>query len=356
MYYPKQRYSSELTRIRRQATLPAEALGNIQVEVGQTVDIRDKVARGLIPARHVILEAAHELGIRPDQLGELMLVNPGNRVETGQALAGRDATRGRRVLAPFPGVVIYVGEGQIIMQEMPQLITLEAGVRGRITEVIEGRGVVIQATGAVLQGVWGNDRNAIATIRMEPERGGIESINPESLDTTHKNEIVITRSPLTSLALDVGLARGFAGIIAPSMDANLLDTVLATPYAVMLTGGFGDMRMSSATAHFFSQFDGSQAMLDAAQTQRFTERRAELVINRPTNQQVPDVTAVQPIEVGSEVRITRDPHFGVVGTVEELPPNPVMLENGLRVKIAVVELIAGEYVDVPLANLELAGT
>ena len=53
--------------------------------------------------------------------------------------------------------------------------------------------------------------------------------------------------------------------------------------------------------------------------------------------------------------MTRDPYQGVLGTVVELPYNPLLLDNGLCVKCAVVELMAGEYVHIPLANLELGG-
>lgn len=356
MYYPTQRYSSALAQIHRQAMLPEGAIGNIQAEINQIVDVRDTVARGLIPARHVIVDAAKELGIRPHQLTERMLVNLRGRVEEGQAIAGQDENRGKRVFSPIHGIVIAVDEGRIILQETPQLIKLDAGVRGRVTEVFEGRGVSIEARGAILQGVWGNDKNVIAVIRWEPERGGLSSINIESLDTTYKNEIVIIRNPLTLAALEMARGRGFAGIIAPSMPANMINTVLDVEFAVMLTEGFGDMHLSSAASHLLGQFNGVQGMLDAAQPQRFAERRAELVINRPSTGEVENVTEAVPIAEDMQVRITREPYMGDIGTVVELPSSPVLLENGLRVKCATVELIAGEYVDVPLANLELAGT
>jgi hypothetical protein len=356
MYYPKQRYSAELARIQRQTLLPEGAVGNIQVETGQIVDVRDTVARGMIPAQHVILNAAQELGIRPDKLNEWLLVNLRGRVEAGQAVAGKDATRGKRVFSPINGIVIAVDEGRVIIQETPQIIKLDAGVRGRVTQVIEGRGVAIEARGAILQGVWGNDRNVIAVVRWEPERDGLDKIPLESLDTTYKNEVVITRSPITATSLDIAVARGFAGIIAPSMSASLIEPVLQASFAVMLTEGFGSMPMSAAVVYLLRQFNGAQGMLDAAQPRRFAERRAELVINRPTTGSLSDTTEAVPLAEGMRVRITRDPYAGVLGTVVELPSHPVVLENGLRVKCAYVEIMAGQEVAVPLANLEVAGT
>ena len=356
MYYPEQRLISELANIRRQTMLPEVAIGNVQVELNAQVDVRDTVARGLIPARHVVINASEELDVRPDRVRDLLLVNLRDRVDAGQPLAGQSADRGKRVFAPIDGIMIAVDEGRIIIQQIPEIIRLDAGVRGRITQIIEGRGVTIEARGAILQGVWGNDKNVISVMRWEPEDGGVESINLEELDTTYKNEIVIRRRPITPEVLEIGTIRGFSGLVAPSMPASLLDAALNANFAIMLTEGFGDMYMTSGVSHLLSQFNGGQGMLDAAQPQRFAERRSELVINRPVTGDVDDLTQAIPIEVDSRVRITREPYRGTVGTVVELPSNPLLLDNGLRVKCAVVEVLAGDFVDVPLANLELAGT
>ena len=356
MYYPEQRYCTELMRIRRKAMLPEIAIGNVQVQVGKTVDVRDTVARGLIPARHVIIEAVEELHLHdPSELSDLLLVGLRTRVEEGEPIAGRDPEKGRRIFAPFAGVVIAVNNGRIIMQEMPEIISLGAGVRGRVTEVHEGRGVSIEATGAVIQGVWGNERNVISTLRLEPERGGVRSIPLESLDTTYQNEIIITRTTLDADVLVIAQAREFSGIIAPSMDATMLEPIRQSRLAVMLTEGFGDMRMNQTTFRLLQTLDGKQAMLDAAQPQRFTDRRPEVIVNRPTNEEILDISN-KALEEGMSVRITRAPYAGEIGTIIEIPKQPVMLENGLRVRCAVVDILREEYIDVPLVSLELAGT
>lgn len=356
MYYPEQRYCTQLMRVRRKALLPETAIGNVQVKEGQLVDVRDTVARGLIPARHAIIDAMTPLHLHhPDELPDLILVELRTRVEEGDVIAGRDPERGRRVFAPFDGVVIAIHEGRIIMQEMPEIISLEAGVRGRVTQVIEGRGVLVEADGAVVQGVWGNGRHVIAPVRMEPERGGIVSLPLESLDTSYKNELVVTKNPITSEVLTVAIAREFAGIIAPSVDATLLEAVMAAPFAIMLTQGFGQLRMSQTTALLLEELDGKQAMLDAVQLQRFSDRRPELIVNKKSGGEIPDLDNT-PLEVGMSVRVTRAPYAGEIGKIVEIPIQPIMIENGLRVRGAIVDVLREEYAEVPLASLELAGT
>jgi len=55
------------------------------------------------------------------------------------------------------------------------------------------------------------------------------------------------------------------------------------------------------------------------------------------------------------VRMIREPYMGQTGIILDLPKAPVLLDNGLRVPCAQVELVAGDKLFVPLANLEVLG-
>ena len=355
MYYPQQRYVSEMMRIRRRSLLPEAALGKVNVEQGQVVDVRDTIARGLIPQKHHIIDTMNALRLRrPDELSELLLVPLNRPVAKGTAIAGRDANRGRRVFAPVDGLVVFVSEGRIIMQETPQIIKLEAGVRGQVVQVHSGRGVSIEATGGVVQGIWGNDRNTIATLRLEPE-SGIETITRDELDTAYRGEIIVTRSQLTVAGLEIGQIRNVAGIIAPSMESSMIELARQVNFAVMLTASFGTAPMSRMVQQIFETYDGYQAVLDAAEPRRFDERRPEVMVHRFIQGQTIPLSQGQPLEVGMTVRVTRNPYLGGVGKITDLPNTPVLLSNGLRVMVAQVELGLEENVDIPLANLELAG-
>jgi hypothetical protein len=57
---------------------------------------------------------------------------------------------------------------------------------------------------------------------------------------------------------------------------------------------------------------------------------------------------------GSTVRIIRDPHFGALGKVVSLPPQPAALDTEAAVRILTVALAAGGgEVTLPRANVEL---
>lgn len=354
MYYPEQRPIAEMTRIRRRAMLPEYAIGTVDAELGTIVDVRETVASGRVPARHIIIDAMRELGLRdPEELNELMLVNLRTPVREGKAIAGKEPDRGRRVLAPIDGLVVYAGDGRIIMQELPEIIDLEAGVRGQVVQVIPNRGVTIEATGGVVQGIWGNDRTVIAALRFEPP-DGLQSLSADDLDTTYRGDIVVTETPLTVEKLRIAAGQSFAGLIAPSMDASLIKRALNMNFAIMLTTGFGDLRIRRNVMQVLEAYKGYQAVLDAALPQRFDDRRAELVIHQFTQEEVPSAHGI-PLAVGRYVRITREPYAGRGGEIVELPTHLVRLDNGLRVRGAYVEIGVDEIVAVPLANLELAG-
>jgi hypothetical protein len=359
MTYLHHRYTNPMIRIQREVRIPDGAVGALRVVEGQSVDIRNKIAQAIVPTKYHVLEAARELGLRdPDNLPKMLFVEPKDfkkRVEKGTPLAGKDKLRGRRVFAPADGIIVFVGEGRIIFQELPQMLELEAGVRGTVVSVVAGRSAVIETTGAWLQGVWGNGRDVIATMRLEPSRG-VETISSESLDTTYKNEVVVTTRPLTPNALNIAQARRFAGVVAPSAPIELLPALLEAEFAVFLTEGFGQFPMNQAAQDLLKEFDSYQVTLDAHNIGRWDTKRPELIINRTTTDELSAPDPFLTARKGQRLRITREPYVGAIARVVDVPRAPVALENGLRVPCARVELLSnGRQVFVPIANLEFLG-
>lgn len=356
-HYPEQRYLSRLTTIRREVLLPEQAVGSVEVQESKRVDIRDFVARGALPSRHVILDAVKFFKLRkPEDLETLLQVDVGDFVEEITVVAGKSTTRGQRLYSPIEGRVVRITRGQIIIEETPDLIDLEAGVRGRVTQTISGRGVIVEATGAQIQGVWGNDKRTIATLRMEPD-DGVENIYEDQLDMKYLGAIIVIRRQLTPITIEVMDNLGIAGFIAPSMDYETVEAALQAPGPILLTEGFGDARMSRAIYTMLSEFEGQQVTLDAYLPRSWENRRPEVVINRQAREGErpgrPNIMLT--LRKDMSVRVTRAPYAGQTGQVMDLPKHPVLLDNGLRAMCAQVALIGGEQVFVPLANLEVLG-
>ncbi len=356
-YYPDQRYGSEYTVIRREVLLPEEATGTIRAMEGRKVDVRDVVAQGIMPSRHIIIDAMEILGLKkPEDLIPLMHAEPGDTVEDQDVIAGKSVKRGKRVFAPVRGIIARVDSGRIILQEMPELLDLEAGVRGRVVRVEPGRGLTIEATGALVQGVWGNNRRVITTMRIEPEEG-MTKIEADDLVLRYKGAVVVTQNPITLASLEVLRDRGLVGVIAPSMDISLVPLAMETNAAILLTEGFGNIRMSRVILSLFEKFNEKQITLDAYMPNRWENRFPEVVVNRTPRKDSPP-RRPNPLLVlrnNMTVRVVREPFIGQTGKVVEIPKLPVQLDNGLRVLCARVELSTGEQVFVPLTNLEVLG-
>jgi hypothetical protein len=355
IYFPEPRLMLPLTVIRRERLLPDDVDGVVEVRANTSVSLRDVVARGTNPAPYVLIDALKFFRLRhPDQLTPLMQVEIGDALEVNQVIAQKGR---RRLLSPIDGRLAYVGAGRVIIQSVPTIIELEAGVNGVVVEVKDGRGVVLETYGALFQGVWGNGRRAIGMLRSEPE-GGIEQAALDAIDIGFRGALLVTRSPITQEMLASAAEQQLSGLIAPSMEADMIGAALSAPYAILLTEGFGSMRMSSAHFRFLDELDGLQATMDAVLPAPLEARCPELIIKV----QLPNIgyrppypNLDRPLSVGMTVRLSREEMAGFVGEVIDLPKNPVLLDNGLRVRCAHVQLNTGEKRFVPLENLEVSG-
>lgn len=359
--YPEQRYVLPLTTLRRECFLPSDVSGKVIARQGQRVESTSIVAKGELPARHHIVDAAEILRLRrPEQLTEkeLLLVNVGDTVEEDQALAGKNPNRGRRAFSPVDGVVVGIEAGRIIVKEHPEEIQLVSGMRGYVAEVREGRGIIIETAGAVLQGVWGNDKRTIGVLRMEPD-DGMEFIQGDSINTEWRGAVVVTRRPLTVTNFIIMDDQDIAGVIAPSMDASLVDVALSMNRAVLLTEGFGNMNMSNVVSTMLTditkQYMNAQTTVDAVRPSSLMARLPEMLINVPIKEGE-EPRMLQPsvrLRRGMRVRLTQSPYVGQVATVRDLPQQPIALDNGMQVACVQVETAGGEIIYVPVPNVEL---
>jgi len=61
----------------------------------------------------------------------------------------------------------------------------------------------------------------------------------------------------------------------------------------------------------------------------------------------------QMLDIGSAVRIIREPYFGRLGTVVELPPELMEIESGTHARVLKAKLDDGTVAVVPRANVEI---
>ena len=203
--------------------------------------------------------------------------------------------------------------------------------------------------------MWGNGPTVIATLRLEP-MGGIDVMATDVLDSTYRNEIVVSTRPLTYASFGVMEARAFAGVIAPGMDIGMLPLAEKTSRAIMLTDGFGAQKMNTVAYELLKEFDSNLGTLNASKPTRANLLRPELVVNRMNDDSLKLPSPYETLRPNARVRVTREPHIGQSGKVTDISKMPQLLESGLRAIVATVSLTnTGQIVKVPLANLEAIG-
>ena len=355
IYYPDYAYVTELMTIHRERSLPPMAEGQVRISQGQAVGVHDIIAEGTMPSEHIILDAMSFLGLKkPEQLEEMLFVKQGDWVTEETPLAGKNPEKGKRLFAPQSGIVRGIQDGRIVIQKMPEVVNLESGAKGQVVQVREGRGVVVETTGAYIQGSWGNNRSAIAILQPEP-KGGLENLVDDGLNLEYKGMIAWVRTPVTEKMIRVAETQNMSGIIAPSIQPWLREFALESSIAILLMEGFGNIRMSNEIVSTLSNFEGQQATVDAYMPSRENANRPGIIINQLTRDKLAPMNPMTPLKNGMRVRINRAPWIGQIGKVIALPNTPVLLDNGLRARIAQVEMPNGVTVQIPLPNLEIAG-
>ena len=353
-YYPDQRQMLPLTLIRRERALP-EGAGHAQLEtsIGARVGLRDIVVRGSYPSPYYVLDGKAALRLRrASDLLDLVQVSSGEVVTKGQLLARKGR---RKLLAPVDGTIALIEDGRILIEEQPEAVEVTAGVNGQVLDVDLAGGVVVETFGALLQGVWGNGKHAVGGLRFEP-MSGLDDAG-DALGIQYRGAIVVTKRRLKAAGLALMESQGIAGLIAPSMESSLLPAALRAPGPILLVEGFGTARLNPSAQQFLTEFEGKQATLDAALPSKTAPRRPEVVITVPLPSL--DRPAAPPIhlalQTGMAVRVMRSDGSSIAGQIVGMPEEPQVLENGLAIPCAQVELITGERVPVPLANIEVFG-
>jgi len=362
IYFPEQRHLIDVSLIVRDRTLPEGVDGSVERPKNARVSVKDVVARGSRPAPYVVIDAMRELRLRRlSQFERRLRVQDGETVQRGQLLAGKVTRRGRAhpgkgILSPQTGTVISTGGGLIVIQETPDTVAVESGLNGTIIAVADRRGVVIETYAAVLQGVWGSGKRGLGILRAEPG-DGLDSIRGDVVDNQYRGAVVYTRKAIRAALLEILDGQGYAGVIAPSMEPDLIAAALRCKTPIMLTEGFGTARINPTYWQFLSEMDGRQVMLDAVNPMSDARGRPEAVITVPLSGSERPVSLNTNIalRVGMTVNVVRGDGTTVTGRVNDLPNTPVILDNGLRVAGARVELATGELLNVPLANLEVYG-
>jgi hypothetical protein len=102
--------------------------------------------------------------------------------------------------------------------------------------------------------------------------------------------------------------------------------------------------------------EGKTASINGATQIRAGVIRPEIIVpleDPPHLPESPPAREAQTLDIGSAVRIIREPYFGRLGTVVELPPELMEIESGTHARVLKAKLDDGTVAVVPRANVEI---
>jgi hypothetical protein len=344
-----------MVQIQRERLLPAP--GEIVTGVGQEVTPVQVVARTPKDSEFLILNASEQLKITPEELAEFVQVEPKAAIEIGEVLVKKRGFPRAKVLeSPISGTFYGVRNGRIILKQSPDWIQLRAMVHGRVVNIIQNRGVVLEINGSLIQAIWGSDKEGNGPLKLISRTADAELMGEQLSSETNSHIIAVGRLTDPGI-LQQAEVNEIRGIIAGSMPADLLAAAQAVSFPILLTDGIGDQRMAAPIFQMLLQSDGQEVSLfgQPQQESARASNRPEIIIPQQGTASESIASLFKPLAVGQIVRILRAPYQNQLGEVQKLHSKSRTVGIMKKVQGADITLTNGQVVFVPYANLDALG-
>ena len=369
-YTPGLKVTEGMT-IEKERRLPLA--GEVLVQAGVTVKAEDVVAKADLPGNVQLVNVANLLSVPPEEIAEYMLKPVGEVVSEDEIIATTKGLFGlfkSQARSPIDGTIESVSDvtGQVILREPPIPVEVKAYTDGTVTETVPNEGVTVETYGTYIQGIFGIGGETVGNLTVVAESPS-DALTAEQILSEHKENILVGGSLVTTAAIQQAIEQGVKGIIAGGIDDADLRELLGYELGVAITGseeigitlviteGFGSISMAEHTFTLLKARAGMKTSINGATQIRAGVVRPEIVIPllsevERTAADAEDGASEGILEVGSSVRIIREPYFGQLGCVTELPVELQNLETEAQVRVLRVELKDGQQTTLPRANVE----
>jgi hypothetical protein len=366
-YTPGLRVTSD-TLLHATRRLPMR--GQVLVAVGEAVTADTVVARAEIPGVLHTDRVAQRLHVEPPELAGTMIKQVGDEVRRGEVIARTKGLLGKyfrsEARAAASGTIEEISEtsGHVRIREAPRRIEVLAHFAGIIVEVMEGEGAVIEARGALVQGIFGVGGERIGRLKLATSSAEA-SLRAEGIGEC-KGDVLIAGAGADGEAIRAAAAAGAQGLVVGAVSDEALRQYVGydigvaitgqenVPMTLILTEGFGELPMARRTWELLASLEGSLASVNGATQIRAGVIRPEIIVPHEAGRAgAPERAVDQSLAMGVRVRVIREPNFGALGRVSGLPAELAEIETESQVRIAMVKLDDGREVRAPRANLEL---
>jgi len=360
----------ESTTVHRERRLPIA--GEVRVNIGDKVSAEEVVMNTHLPGKADIINIVSMLGCLPNEIEKYMLKKAGDFVEKGDLIAESSSFFGlfkTRIHAPLAGAIEAVSQvtGQVTMRGAPVPVEVKAYIDGEVSSAEEKQSVTIQTTGTFIQGIFGvggETCGELAVAVSKPE----EKLTPELITEDHKDKIVVGGSLVTIECINKAVETGVKAIVAGGFNDADLNKLLGYDLGVAITGhekigltlivteGFGEIPMADKTFEILKNLNGKKASVNGATQIRAGVIRPEIIVPHESAEAVDEEEAKLILDIGTQIRAIREPYFGMLGKVTELPTELNKLPTESKARVLKVKFNNGEEAVIPRANVEVIAT
>jgi hypothetical protein len=247
--------------------------------------------------------------------------------------------------------VIQFVTGKILYEIETIPFQLKAGLTGNVVEIISNYGAVVETTGALIQGVWGNDLIGSGNLVVRADTSD-EVLSANKLDTSLRGKIIAIGTCEDEEVLKIAESLPLRGLIFASMRPDLIPTAVEIKVPVILMEGYKNCPMNAAAFELLTRNNGQTVCVNAQAWDRYKGTRPEIVIPKLHLEGKASTEVIKSFCPDQTVRVTHAPNAGQIGRLVNLIGYAVM-PSGIRTQAAEVQL-ENDLVDViPLANLEI---
>ncbi|MDR2338506.1 MAG: hypothetical protein LBE20_07735 [Deltaproteobacteria bacterium] len=367
----------------RELSLPGKTL----VKVGATVAYNTPTLSAQMPSEIYIVRIPDKTGIDTLQVKAGLLHKVGDSVQKGELIFKLKTCWGlwtTQLESPVSGVVEFFNTSTGHLGIRPPATTLQipAYINGTVTEVGTDKFVKIEATVAMLQGIFGigGERFGQILVLNIANNQVVTREYLSNLGVSLAGLVLIGGSSFDLSALDFALEQKAAGILTGSITSKVLRNFVGYNLGTAMTGdeklgltfiiseGFGELAISERVMKIAKTLQGQMASINGATQVRAGAMRPEVIVSSnltkenqsflsQAEQEQASATKLcssETLTCGSPVRIIRTPYFGRFGVITELPAQLTKIESGAMVRVAKVLLQdENREVYIPRTNLEL---
>jgi hypothetical protein len=362
---------TEKTIIRKRRVLPLR--GDVLVAKGDVLKAEDVVARTELPGKVHSTNVVNKLGVQPQELRSYMLKKEGDPVKKNEPIAEVKSFIkwfGTVCTSPITGSIESVSTvtGQVLFREPPRPVQVHAYIDGKVTEVVEGEGVVMETFVTFIQGIFGVGGEVTGELAIAVDSPD-EVLSSDKITEKLRDKIIVGGSLVRYDTIEKAKKAGVKAIIVGGLYDEDLKDILGYDLGVAITGsedigitliiteGFGQIGMAHKTFELLKSRAGSKASVNGATQIRAGVVRPEIIIPHALENIASSETGVkresEGLKAGDVVRIIREPYFGIIGKVKSLPSEPQQIETESRVRVLEVEFSDSQVAVIPRTNVEM---